>query len=170
MALEVRKLRFEMARLLSSKNAITKLTAEAQADDERFSFLVSRTVVYYDNEKPYFKDFADYLNRSSSDVALKGAETLLNQIYGLGNYDDSLPENKFLKKFKFVDDKYRLINKDGHLCDKEGRLVDEDGNYIAYNEGVKVFVDKFGNPVNSEGEYVGEPAPFLDEEGNPIVE
>lgn len=160
-----------MVKLLSEKNSIMRFTAESQADDERFNFLVSRAVVYYDNKKPYFKDYADYLNKSSTEVALQGANTLLNQIYGLGNYDESLPENKFLKKFKFVDSEYRLINKDGHLVDKEGRLIDEDGSFVAYkDDGTKYRVDKFGNPVNEEGEYVGEPAPFLDDEGNPIVE
>jgi hypothetical protein len=109
----------------------------------------------------------DYLNRSTETVALVGAQNLANMLYGLDNdYESNLPENKFLKKFKFVDDRLRYIDKKGRLIDSEGRLVDDQGRFID-EEGN--FVDKYGNRVDVDGEYIVDPQPFLDENGNPIV-
>jgi hypothetical protein len=88
-------------------------------------------------------------------------------IYGLdNNYEANLPENKFLKKYKFVDDKLRYINKNNQLTDRDGRLVDEQGRFI---DKAGNFVDKYGNRVDSEGEYIAEFKPFLDDDGNPVV-
>jgi hypothetical protein len=88
-------------------------------------------------------------------------------LYGLDNdYESNLPENKFLKKFKFVDDKLRLVDKKGRLIDAEGRLIDESGRFID-EEGN--FVDKYGNRVTSDGDYLVDAQPFLDENGNPVI-
>lgn len=89
-------------------------------------------------------------------------------LYGLDNdYENNLPENKFLKKYKFIDQKLRLIDKKGRLIDSEGRLIDESGRYVDDNGS---FVDKFGNKVDADGDYIVEQQPFLDDNGNPIVE
>ena len=88
-------------------------------------------------------------------------------LFGLDkDYENTLPENKFLKKYKFVDDKLRFIDKKGRLIDSEGRLIDESGRFIDENGN---FVDKYGNKVDAEGDYVVEPEPFLDENGKPII-
>jgi hypothetical protein len=124
-------------------------------------------VVYSDNKEPYFRNMEDYLNRATEEVSLLGAQNLANMIYGLDNdYETNLPENKFLKKYRFVDDKLRLIDKKGRLVDGDGRLVDASGRFID-EEGN--FVDKYGNKVTSEGDYIVETKPFLDDNGNPIV-
>jgi hypothetical protein len=96
-----------------------------------------------------------------------GAQTLATMIYGLdNNFEKTLPENKFLHKYKFVDEKLRLIDKQGRLIDAEGRLIDDNGRYIDEQGN---YVDKFGNKVDKDGEYVVETEPFLDEEGKPII-
>lgn len=166
-AIHMGELRNELREVLSEKNALEAMTAESQADNARFNFIVSRCVVYNDTKKPFFKDYADYLNNAGGEVAQKAAQTLVSMMFGLGNYEEELPENKFLKKYKFVDDKFRLINKDGKLIDKEGRLIDENGRYID-EEGN--FVDKDGVRVDEQGNYIGKPEPFLDDDGNPIVD
>lgn len=166
-AISMAEKRNELKEILAERNALEAMTAESQADNARFNFIVSRCVVYNDTKKPFFKDYADYLNNAGSDAAQKGAHLLVSLMFGLGNYEEELPENKFLKKYKFVDDKFRLINKDGKLIDKEGRLIDEDGRYIDENGN---FVDKEGSKVDIKGNYVGEPEPFLDDDGQPIVE
>lgn len=166
-AIAMTEKRNELKEVLSERNALEAMTAEAQADNARFNFIVSRCVVYNDTKKPFFKDYADYLNNAGGDVAQKAAQILVSLMFGLGNYEEELPENKFLKKYKFVDDKFRLVNKDGKLVDKEGRLIDENGRYIDVDGN---FVDKDGVRVDAQGNYVGEPAPFLDDDGNPILE
>ena len=109
----------------------------------------------------------EYLNRATEQVAILGAQNLANMLYGLDNdYESNLPENKFLKKYKFVDDKLRLIDKKGRLIDAEGRLVDEDGRYI---DDAGNFVDRYGNRVSKDGDYMVEAEPFLDDNGKPVI-
>lgn len=167
-ALDMSNTRNKIRELLLVKNSLDSNSAEGQADNARFNYLVSVCVVYKDSGKPYFTDMDDYLNRSTSPVAIKGAQTLANMIYGLKeDYENDLSENKFLKKYKFVDDKLRLIDKQGRLVDEEGRLINEDGRFI--NESGE-FVDKFGFKIDVEGNYVVDFQPFLDEQGKPIEE
>ena len=82
------------------------------------------------------------------------------------DYESNLPENKFLKKYKFIDDKLRLVDKKGRLIDADGKLIDEEGRYI---DDQGNYIDKYGNRVDKDGEYLVESKPFLDDDGNPIV-
>jgi len=167
LALEMRKTREDIRELISVKTNLDTHTAEGQADNARFNYLVSACTVYSNNKEPYFKSYEDYNNRSADPVALLAAQNLAGMIYGLENdYEDRLPENKFLKQYKFVDDKLRLVNKEGKLVDEKGRLIDENGRFI--NEKGQ-FVDKNGNLVDDKGDYVVEFSPFLDDNGKPVV-
>lgn len=167
LAIDMKRYREDIRDLISVKTSLDNHSAEGQADNARFNYLVSSCLVYNDTKQPYFKNMEDYLNRVGEDAAIKGAQTLASMLYGLDNdYESNLPENKFLKKFKFVDDKLRLIDKQGRLVDLEGRLVDENGRFIDEQGN---FVDKFGNRVDEEGSYIVETAPFLDDDGNPVI-
>jgi hypothetical protein len=167
-AIQMKKDREEIRSLISVRTSLDNHSAEGQADNARFNYLVSSCLVYNDsNKQPYFSNMEDYLNRSNEEVAIVAAQHLASMLYGLDNdYELNLPENKFLKKFKFIDEKLRYINKQGQLTDADGRLVDENGRYI---DDKGNFVDKFGNRVDKDGEYVVEYKPFLDEDGNPII-
>lgn len=166
-ALTMKKHREELRDLISVKTNLDTHTAEGQADNARFNYLVSACTVYKENNKPYFSSYEDYTNKASDPVAIAAAQNLAGMLYGLDNdYEEKLPENKFLRQYKFVDDKLRLINKDGKLVDIDGRLVDENGRFI--NEKGE-FVDKDGNLVNADGDYIVEFKPFLDDDGKPIV-
>jgi hypothetical protein len=167
LAIKMKRTREEIRELISVRTSLDNHSAEGQADNARFNYLVSACLVYNDTKQTYFANMEDYLNRASEEVALLGAQNLANMLYGLDNdYEGTLPENKFLKKYKFVDDKLRLIDKKGRFIDGEGRLIDENGRFIN-DQGQ--FVDKFGNVVDEQGEYVVETKPFLDDNGNPIV-
>jgi len=166
-AMEMRKIREDLRELISSRTNLDNNTAEGQADNARFNYLVSACLVYSDNKKSYFSSYEDYLNRSADPVAIKGAQLLATRLYGLDDsYEQNLPENKFLKEYKFVDKNLRFINKEGKLTDSDGRLVDENGRYVN-EEGD--FVDKEGKRVDNEGEYLVEFKPFLDEDGTPVT-
>jgi len=167
-ALKMKRLREDLRDLIAVKTNLDTHTAEGQADNARFNYLVSACTVYEDSKKPYFSNYEDYNSKSGSDpVATLAAQNLAGMLYGLDNdYEEKLPENKFLKQYKFVDNKLRLINKDGKLVDADGRLIDENGRFI--NEKGD-FVDKDGNPVDIEGDYVVEFTPFLDDDGKPVV-
>lgn len=167
-ALKMRKLREDLRELIAVKTNLDTHTAEGQADNARFNYLVSACTVYNDSKKPYFSSYEDYNSRSGDTVSVLAAQNLAGMLYGLdSDYEEKLPENKFLRQYKFVDSKLRLINKDGKLIDSEGRLIDENGRFI--NEKGE-FIDKDGNPVDDAGDYVVEFKPFLDDNGKPIVE
>ena len=168
-AIKMKTLREDLRELISVRTNLDNHTAEGQADNARFNYLISSCLVYYHNkDKKYFKDYAEYLSRASEPVAIKAAQVLANMLYGLDNdYEKKLPENKFLTNYKFVDDKLRLVNDKGQLVDGEGRLIDQNGRFI--NEEGK-YVDKNGNPVDENGDYLLEFKPFTDDNGNPIIE
>lgn len=167
LALRMRVVRDEIKDLISVRTSLDNHSAEGQADNARFNYLVSACVVYKDSDQPYFSSMEDYLNRADDQVAILGAQNLANMLYGLDNdFEKNLPENKFLTKFKFVDAKLRLVNKDGHLVNEEGKLIDENGRFI---DAEGNFVDKDGNRVDEGGEYILESQPFLDDNGNPIL-
>jgi hypothetical protein len=169
-ALEMKNYRNKMRDMLVDRSILDNMTAEGQADNAHFNALVSLCLVY-NNEKGeevlYFSSMEDYLLKSTTIIGATAAEKLANLMYSIGeNAEKSLPENQFLIKWKFVDDKLRLINKDGRLVDNEGRFVDENGRYI--NTDGK-FVDKYGNLISDLGNYVVDTKPFLDENGNEIL-
>lgn len=167
LALEMKKNRAELRELIAVKTSLDTHTAEGQADNARFNYLVSACTVYNDTKEQYFKNYEDYLNKSGDPISVLAAQNLANMIYGLDNdYEEKLPENKFLKQYKFVDDQLRLINKEGKLIDEKGRLIDENGRFINTDNQ---FIDKDGNLVDKEGDYIIEFTPFLDDEGKPII-
>ena len=148
-ALDMQKIRLDIRDLISVRTSLDNHSAEGQADNARFNYLVSVCVVYKDSDKKYFNNLEDYLERAGDPVAQQGAQTLANMLYGLdNNFEHNLPENKFLKKYKFIDDNLRFINKDGKFVDADGNLVDENGYYIN-SDGEKV--DKYGNRLDEEG-------------------
>ena len=167
-AFEMSRKREELQELISEKNKLDNNSAEGIAETARFNFLLVRCLVYNSDGKPFFKDVDDFLTKQSTVVAIKASETFANMWYGLAqDYESTLPENKFLKKFEFVDDNLRLINEDGELVnelgkrvDEFGRLIDEDGNHVDYE----------GDPLNEEGEYDFGDVVYLDDDGNPIGE
>lgn len=167
-AIQMKRDREEIRSLIAVRTSLDNHSAEGQADNARFNYLVSVCLVYNNSEKqPYFSSMEDYLNRSNEEVAIVAAQHLASMLYGLDNdYELNLPENKFLKKYKYIDDKLRFINKQGQLTDADGRLVDENGRYVDEQGN---FVDKFGNRVDKDGEYVVDAQPFLDDDGNPII-
>jgi hypothetical protein len=166
-ALSMKKHREDLRELISVKTNLDTHTAEGQADNARFNYLVSACTVYSDSKEQYFKNFEEYNNRSADPVAILAAQNLAGMLYGLENdYEEKLPENRFLKQYRFIDDKLRLINKEGKLVDENGRLIDDNGRFI---NDIGQFIDKDGNVVDDKGDYVVQFSPFLDDDGKPIV-
>ena len=165
-ALRMKNLREELKELISVRTNLDTHTAEGQADNARFNYLVSCCVVYSSSKKVYFGSYEDYLNRSSDPVGILGAQKLAAMLYGLDSeFEKKLPENKFLLDYKFVNDDLRYINKEGKYVDEDGRLVDENGRYV--NQEGK-FIDREGNLVNESGDYVVDFVPFTDDDGKPV--
>jgi hypothetical protein len=160
-AMKMREDRAEMRSLNGSRNELDQHTAEAQAEQARFNYLVSTCTVYGETGKPYFKDVEDYLTKEEDPVVLPAAQNMGKLIYGLeDDYEKKLPENKFLLRYKFVDEELRLVNKDGKLIDLEGRLLDDKGRLI--NEKGEL-IDTEGNLLTEDGEYKVDFVEFVDD-------
>ena len=168
MALDMKGLRLALQSLISERNSLDVNTAQGQAENARFNYLLVQCLVYNDSGRQVYASVTEYQDKqvNGDPVGVKGAEEFANMYFGLAkDYDKGLPENKFLKKFNFVDEELRLINKDGRLVDYNGKLVDENGRYIDEDGN---FVNFDGEPMTEEGDYAFEPQPFLDDDGKPL--
>jgi len=96
-AVKMKDLREDLRELISVRTNLDNHTAEGQADNARFNYLISACLVYSSNkDKKYFKNYEDYLAKASEPIAIKAAQVLANMLYGLDNdYEKKLPENKF---------------------------------------------------------------------------
>ena len=170
-ALKMSESRQKMVEMLSSRSDLDSNTCEGKADAVRFNYLFSQCLVYEDTGEPvYSQGLADYLLKQDSPEAIKGATEFYYLISGAENLDRSLPENKFLKSYEFVDESYRLIDKDGRLVDDQGRHIDEQGNFINWlNDDEFEVVDSKGRKVSeATGKFEVEFSPFLDDTGKPV--
>ena len=175
-ALEMTANRNKMVELLSSRTDLDANTCEGKADASRFNFLFSCCLVYDEDDGEHKVDdlyfpnkLDDLLAKQDDPVAAAGATEFYYLVSGSDSLDAKLPENKFLRKFNFVDKKLRLIDKDGRLINKDGKHIDEDGNFIKWNaDGTSTTVDPAGRIVNDEGNFDVEHSPFLDDDGNAV--
>jgi len=169
-ALDLKSLRAVLQNLISQRQSLDSSTVQGQAENARFNYLLVECLVYNDSGDSVFSNVEEYLSsqdtEKGSNIAFAVAEKFGNTYFGLDEeYDKKLPENKFLVKWKFADEKLRLIDKDGRLISYDGKLIDEEGRYIDEDGN---FVDFEGNPVTAEGEIAVEEKPFLNEDGLPI--
>ncbi|HAI41456.1 MAG TPA: hypothetical protein DCM40_26755 [Maribacter sp.] len=169
-ALEMARSRAEMISMLSGRSELDSITCEGKADAARFNFLFSRCLVYNTTEEPYFKEgYDEYMANQDDPVAVAGATEFFYLMSGTEDLDQKLPENKFLKEFDYVDDKFRLVDNQGKLIDYEGNHIDENGNLIKWiNDDEYIFVDITGREVTKSGDWEVEFSPFLDDDGNPV--
>lgn len=127
-ALELSRLRSEFRQLITERNLMDGNTAEGQADNAKFNYLLVASVHDYDTQKTVYADVEDYVNKSSDKITGIIASKFASHLYGVDeDYENTLVETKFLKRFKLIDDKGRFLNKEGKLVDIDGHPVDEDG-------------------------------------------
>lgn len=148
-ALQVRRLRIKLRELVSERIALEGNTAESIADNARFNFLVASCVFYKDGKKVY-NSLDEYNSQAEDEVAFAAAAALGELMYSLDqNYEENLPENRFLKKFNLVDDDLSLINTDGKKVDIDGTLVNDDG-WLVDKDGHRI--DREGNLLTEDGQ------------------
>jgi hypothetical protein len=164
LAVDLKKLRMERNKLQSIQLEGNDNTAEGQAENRKFNYLVSQCTVYNNGDRVW-KNFEDYLDRLNEPLAIEAYRKFTVLLYNLDpDFEAKLPENKVLKLLGYMDDECRLM-RDGKFIDDDGKLVDDKGRWI--NEQGQL-VDINGNLVDEDGNYVGETKPFLDDDGNPI--
>jgi hypothetical protein len=167
LALTMREKRDEFRDLISERTAMDGNTAEGQADNARFNSLLIQCLVEEETEDPLFDSLESYDKKATEPYVIAGAGQLAQMMYNLDpEYDNNLPENKFLRDYKFADKENRLINNDGKLVDDNGKLINEEGRYVDENGE---YVDVDGNRLDKDGEYIIDEKPFLDDDGQPVV-
>ena len=148
LAIQLANVRAEFRDLISERNMLDTNTAEGNADNARFNYILANSVYSYDTQKLVFSSMDDYIDRGSEAESLTIAGKFANFLYGIDEkYDDNLVENKFLKRFNLIDDKGRFIDKEGKFIDVDGRPVDEDG-YLLDADGKKVDLNGHSLDVN----------------------
>lgn len=165
LSLSVKIDRMLLQQLLADRVEMDAVTVEGTADNARFDYLVSVCIVYNTNGQAYFTSLDDYLARSTEQASIKAANTLAALINDSDpNYHANLPENKFLKRFGYVNEDYRLVNDKGELVDTLGRRINDKGELI----------DDEGNVVDKDGQKVVvsdvDTAEFFDDEDDTKVE
>lgn len=164
LAIRARELRFELQQMTMRQQQYLPRTAEGQAESHRFNFLFTRCLVYNKGEKagkPVFKNIDAYLDADIETWMIDAAKRFAELQNNLNeDFEKTLFENQFLSKYGFVDEQLRLIDKNGRLIDSEGNLIDEFGNPI----------DEDGNPLDTPQDDGGDFEPFLDDDGNPILD
>jgi len=172
-AIETAKKRQEMVEMLVARSELDNHTCEGQADNERFNYLFANCLVYNDTgEKVYPNGIDDYMKDADNEYAVKGATEFYYLMSNTESLDDKLPENQFLRKYKFIDENQRFTDrKTGRLVDEDGRYIDEFGFFVEYDEdgnSYRVTVDgeKISNLIDTQED--NEPLPFLDDDGTPV--
>jgi len=140
-SIELKKIRNELSSLLMVRNSMDSNTADGQADNERFFYLITACVYDYETQRPVYTSLEDYNDKAETELAMKCASEFANFAYGLEeNFEDGFIENRVLKKLNLLNDKGQLTNKhgqrvdlDGNLLNEEGARIDKDGNRIDIN-------------------------------------
>ena len=149
LAISIKNSREEFKELIGERTMMDANTAEGQADNAQFNCLVAACTVDETGER-VFKDLDDYEKNADQPFAVAAAEKLAEFVYNLSeDYDSTLEENKFLKKFNFVNEDGRFIDEDGYFIDRDGVPVDEEGNYLI---DTQPFLDDDGKPILVEEE------------------
>lgn len=142
LAIDVRRARAKLNTLMAERRALDANTCEGQAENAKFDYLVANCILN-DKQEKVFNSIEEYKN-SEEPFAYDAASAFADLYYDLdSDWEAKLPENEFLKKFGFVDDKLRLVN-------KEGKQVDVEGNELSVEEekvDAQPFLDDDGNPV-----------------------
>lgn len=167
LAVEMSQIRSKMMILYNKKQQLDSVTVESVAEQYKFGILMVKCVLSAKDGRPYFMGYDDYLEKSGDLAAIETAQCLSKMLYGL---DDGINlnffENQWLKEHNFIDDKGRLISKDGYFVDKDGKRIDKNGRFIDEHGN---FVDRNGIQVDKNGNFIVEDQkPFLDDDGNPI--
>lgn len=172
-ALSMSDRRSELRELLTEKTLMDANTAEGQADNTRFNYLMACCVVDPKTGDPIFIDedkkpsLSVYEEEADHPYVTEAASKLAEMVYGLDDdYEAKLSENQFLRKFDFINDDLQLVNEQGKAIDKEGRLINDEGRFIDEDGN---FIDRDGVSVDEDGEYLIDEEPFLDDDGEVVV-
>lgn len=148
---EIKPLRTRQLELFSERSQLDSLSIESEAQQLEIDYLVVEST-YTDMDDKVYEDLPDYKSRSDEPYTEIAGQKLV-ELMGLSdsNWAVSLPENKLLIKYKFMNEKGQYINEDGDLISADGKRIDSDGYYLNENNER---IDEWGNAVDEKGEVI----------------
>jgi len=148
--LDISDARRSLVDILSRRQSYDFATIESVAEFERDKYLVFLCVYTEDNDERYWMAPEDMTNDDSVALYDLAHKYITHQIYGVDeNLDKSLPENKWLLKYGFVDENLYFIDR------KTGVKTDRSGKEVANGE---------------EGEKLDDDLSFIDNPEEPFVD
>jgi len=169
LAIEMSEKRRAILDLHEKRQQFDSATVEAQAENFRFEFLLTKCLVNAETGAQYLRGHDDYINRQTEEAVVAGAKELANIVYNVEeNIQISMFEMRWLKEAGLIDDEGRFVNNKGEFVDKNGRSVNEDGVYLDQRGQM---VDAHGRAIDEKGNLLIEMAkPFIDDEtGESVV-
>ncbi|MQF98272.1 MAG: hypothetical protein FI729_01905 [SAR202 cluster bacterium] len=150
-ALEMRTKRAELRDLLAEKITLETNTAESLSENAKFDYIVANCTFTEDGTRKIYASIEDYEKRAEDPIAFNAAATLAEMMYSVNkDFEAKLPENKFLSRFKLVNEDLSLVNKEGQTVDTKGNIINDLGHYLDA-EGNRI--DLNGNPLDEDGNY-----------------
>lgn len=148
-AISMRRLRLMLRNLISERLSLEQNTAEALSENAKFDFLVANCVYLEDGNTKVYNSLEDYSMKADDEVAYASANALAQMMYSIDKeFEEKLPENKFLKKFNFVNSDLSLVDAENNLVDIDGKRIDNEGYYLN-EDGNRV--DLEGHVLDSDG-------------------
>lgn len=155
LAIDALEARRELFRLIQKRQQYDDLTMESQCESERLDYLIFASTVYVDTGEKYWQSFDQMKEEKNEDLYNKASVLFFQLIHGLENdVEHTLPETMWLKKYKYVDDELRFVDrKTGTYVNQDGRpLEDKDISSLTNNmygdiEPEQPFIDDDDKPV-----------------------
>jgi len=164
-AISMRRLRLMLRNLISERLSLEQNTAEALSENAKFDFLVANCVYLEDGNTKVYNSLEDYSAKADDEVAYASANALAQMMYSIDKeFEEKLPENKFLKKFNFVNSDLSLVDAENNLVDIDGKRIDNEGYYLN-EEGNRV--DLEGHVLDADGALALQ-AEYVDEESEEV--
>ena len=164
-AINMRRERIKLRNLLAQKLGLEQNTAEALSENAKFDFLVASCTFREDGATKVYANMEEYNAKADEEIAFEAATALAALTYSVDkDFEEKLPENQFLKRFKFVDEDLSLVNTDGETVDTDGKRIDDSGYYLN-EDGLRT--DQDGNHLDENGNFVPTVV-YLDDNGKPI--
>ena len=151
--------RSQMAIVRSKRRSFDESTVEYIAEQEKIDYLIFADTVGADNGNRCWESFEDMKSDKDNSVYAAAATKMYEFVFGVDDqFEQRLPENRWLKKYSFINEDLRFTNR------KTGDLVDRKGDPVSTDQ--LDILDQFND---IQGEIISE-EPFIDDDTNEPVE
>lgn len=157
-AIAVMDKRNEIFTLMRKRQIFDDATIESVAENEKAEYFIYACTVYSETGDNYWSSFEDMKNDRASEVYRKASELTLEVVFGNDpDLEKKLPENKWLKKYGFIDENLNYTDR------KTGKFVDREGKPLPNIEeqAAKIVENLVGD--------IKEETPFIDDDTNEPV-